>query len=162
MSRALSYTLSSLVEASVTGVAPDDNREYDLKHVITAAISEESRSRRIGSGRHIDDRRVVHSCIEYTEAVGRIPTIPELCAVSHVSDRRLRVAFARIYDIPPSRFFREWALNRAHDLLLAASPEQRSVTNVAMKLGFAHMGRFAGGYKDVFGESRSTTLAQHV
>jgi transcriptional regulator GlxA family with amidase domain len=79
-----------------------------------------------------------------------------------VSDRRLRVAFARIYAVPPMTVLRKWELNHAHNRLRAVDPNGGSVTDVAMNLGFAHLRRFAGHYKDVFGESPSTTLAQHV
>ena len=88
-----------------------------------------------------------------------MPTIRELCAASHVSDRRLRLAFARAYGTPPAGFFRRWALNRAYVRLSAADPKDGLVTSVATDLGFAHLGRFAGSYKDLFGRSPSTTLA---
>jgi hypothetical protein len=62
----------------VGGVPPDDNREDEVMHVLTAALSEDARTHRIGGGRRIDDRRVVHACIEYAEEIGQIPTILEL------------------------------------------------------------------------------------
>lgn len=109
-----------------------------------------------GSG--LDSRGIVRACIDYVEAAGRIPITSELCAAAHVSERRLRSAFTEEFDLPPTVFFRTWALDRANRQLRDAGPRERSVTVVATDLGFDHFGRFAGYYRDVYGETPSETL----
>ena len=106
----------------------------------------------------IASRHVVHQCMDDADATGRIPSISELCLAAHVSERRLRKAFVDEYDLPPSRFFRHWALTLAHQRLTSAEDDRHTVTNVALDLGFSHLGRFSGHYRKLYGESPSTTL----
>jgi len=75
-----------------------------------------------------------------------------------VSQRRLRSAFNEEFGEPPSRFFRNWALERARRHLIEAGPTKLTVTEVATELGFDHLGRFAGYYRRLFGEAPSATL----
>ena len=161
-SNALSSRLSSLVDAAVAGVPPQHNREDDILHAMTAALSEDRRSRRVGARRKIDNRHIAATCIEYAEAIERIPTIRELCLVAHVSERRLRTAFNETYSVPPAHFFRIWGLDTARRRLLAADRHHETVTRIALDLGFAHLSKFAGRYRRLHGESPSTTLATPV
>jgi transcriptional regulator GlxA family with amidase domain len=48
-------------------------------------------------------------------------------------------------------------MERAREMLVAADPDA-SVTDVALACGFAHFGRFAGAYRERFGETPSETL----
>jgi AraC-like DNA-binding protein len=97
--------------------------------------------------------------MQYVETVGRIVANPELCFVAHVSERRLRDAFVSTYGLPPSRFLRAWGLDAARKRYL--QPHDSSATtvaDVAYDVGFTHLGRFAGYYKEQFGEPPSLTL----
>ena len=51
-------------------------------------------------------------------------------------------------------------LERAHDTLLAAIPGSTTVTEVALRWGFPHLGEFAARYSARFGEKPSETLAR--
>lgn len=57
-------------------------------------------------------------------------------------------------------FLRTRRLDALHALLLDADPETTSVTDEAFRLGFAHLGRFAGSYRRRFGALPSETLAR--
>lgn len=144
--------------AAATGMYPSTARADDVLRAAAHALSEQGVVRRIGCSNRIDSRRVVHACIEYAESIARIPSISELCLVAYVSERRLREAFVQEYALPPSRFFRAWALNEAHRRLLHAEIDEQTVTEVATGLGFGHLGRFSSQYRDVYGENPSTTL----
>jgi len=48
-------------------------------------------------------------------------------------------------------------LAEARKALLAAGAEAENVTQVAVRLGFYELGRFAGEYRAAFGESPSDT-----
>lgn len=58
----------------------------------------------------------------------------------------------------PSRILQDARLRRAHTLLRRADPSAETVTAVAERCGFAHLGRFAASYRSRFGESPSETL----
>ena len=134
----------------------------DVARALVLAMTEDDCLHRIGIGRTIDSRHVVHACIDYANATQRIPSITELCLAAHVSERRLREAFVREFDLPPSRYFRNWALEAAHRRLVMAEPAHESVTDVAVDIGFDHLGRFAGHYRALFGEPPSATLRTPV
>ena len=130
----------------------------DVLWAIVHALSEEECVQRIGASKRIDSRHVVRNCIDYANALQRIPSISELCLTAHVSERRMRQAFTAEFDLPPSQYFRAWALNQAHDRLSYKEVDSTTVTRVAHQLGFDHLGRFASRYKQIFGESPSATL----
>ena len=143
---------------AATGEMPSTVIADAVMTAVTLALSEEVRVQRIGTPRRIDSRRVVRSCIEYASSIGRIPSISELCMIAHVSERTLREAFTREYDLPPTQFFRAWALDQARHRLLHDESSAETVTEIASRLGFDHLGRFAGRYRQTYGESPSATL----
>ena len=130
----------------------------DASRALVLALAGEHTGRRIGGGTAIDSRRVVHACIEFAHATQRVPSISELCLTAHVSERKLRAAFVQEFSQPPSRFFRDWGLEQVRRRLLVGEPSRVTVTGIASDLGFGHLGRFAGHYQTVFGETPSTTL----
>lgn len=124
---------------------------------LVGALASTATGRRYGSPRRIDSRAVVHRCIDFAESVGRLPTLQELCVVGQVSERRLRQAFTSEFDQPPTQFFRQWALAAARRRL-SLEARHVAVTDVATDLGFSHLGRFAGEYRKLFGETPSSTV----
>ena len=62
-----------------------------------------------------------------------------------------------VYGVPPMRFLRNHRLQRVREELLSAREAQ--VSDVALRWGFSHFGRFAAEYRKRFGESPSQTLA---
>jgi AraC-like DNA-binding protein/tetratricopeptide (TPR) repeat protein len=83
--------------------------------------------------------------------------LDDLAATCGVSSRTLQKHFRRFLGQAARGFLQDLRFNRARQALLAAGP-QISVTDIAPRCGFAHLGRFAAGYLRRFGESPSTTL----
>ena len=133
----------------------------DVLHSMVLALADTDTSQLTGVGRGIDSRAVTALTIEYARALGRIPSLGELCIAAHVSERRLRKAFVDEYEVPPARFFRTWALAEARRRLLDSNPMHRSVADVAAGLGFFHLGRFASYYRNIYDEPPSATLHIH-
>lgn len=156
--RATAIALAELVHADQR--VPDQlgRQRDDAACALVRALAEERTVNRIGRGTAIDSRRIVHTCIDYADATQRIPSIGELCFTAHVSERRLREAFVDEFSQAPSRFFRDWALQRARLRLRTGERSRITVSRIANDLGFFHLGRFAGHYRALFRETPSATL----
>jgi AraC-like DNA-binding protein len=85
-------------------------------------------------------------------------SVIDICHGLGVSLRTLQRAFHGTLGIGPSRYLAVRRLARARNALLAAEPYETSVTAIAIDLGFWELGRFAGYYRRMFGESPSETL----
>ena len=75
------------------------------------------------------------------------------------SERTLHHVFRDIYDVSPKHFLKARRLFATRQLLLAA-PSQRTISEIAMDLGFFDLGRFAHDYRLMFGELPSQTLGR--
>ena len=84
--------------------------------------------------------------------------ISQLSGELRVSPRTLHKAFVDITGVGPHAYFLRQRLNAARHQLVAGDPRQQTVTNIALELGFTELGRFAGRYRDFFGENPSQTL----
>lgn len=103
--------------------------------------------------------RSVRQVEEFMVAHCGEPLTPEgLAHVAGVSLRSLFLGFQRYRGVSPMRLLREMRLHRAHEALLQAERGTR-VTDVALRWGFSHLGRFGGDYTRVFGETPRQTLA---
>jgi AraC-like DNA-binding protein len=103
-------------------------------------------------------REVTGACLDYAETIERIPSVGELCLVAHVSQRRLRLAFAEEFGMSPTRFFRSWGLDRARRRFISHHRYPTTVSRVASDLGFGHFGRFARYYREAYGVVPNATL----
>jgi AraC-like DNA-binding protein len=74
------------------------------------------------------------------------------------STRSLGRAFQRRHGMGPLAFWRRRRFEAARRDLFLADPDQASVTEVANRYHLSHLGRFAVGYRSLFGESPSETL----
>jgi AraC-like DNA-binding protein len=84
----------------------------------------------------------------------------ELCRAAGVGVRTLQRCFREYFDLTISDYLRVLRLNAARRELAAVEPGQVSVTTVATRHGFAHLGRFSLEFRDRFGESPRETLAR--
>jgi AraC-like DNA-binding protein len=85
--------------------------------------------------------------------------LEDLCAYTGVGLRTLQRCFAHYFQISPLHYVKARRLNEARRELAIADPSTDRVTNIAMKNGFFHLGRFSVDYRSHFGESPSETLA---
>jgi AraC family ethanolamine operon transcriptional activator len=84
-------------------------------------------------------------------------TVGELCAASGTNERTLERVFLETYGLSPAALVKSVRLTGARRALQDPSGST-SVTDVALRWGFFHLGRFAHDYRDLFGESPSDTL----
>jgi len=90
--------------------------------------------------------------------VGESVPITQLSATIGVKPRRLRVAFREVRGMSPRRCAVHTRLALVRRALSHPETGRTTVTAVATDYGFLELGRFAGTYKAVFGETPSATL----
>jgi AraC-like DNA-binding protein len=105
-------------------------------------------------------RRVVRQSLDYLEAhlCERI-TMSDLAMNVHMSIRAIQQGFREELGTTPMLYLRDRRLERAREDLTDGMPTDGvTVTDVAERWGFAHLGNFAQLYKKRWGESPSETL----
>jgi AraC-like DNA-binding protein len=112
---------------------------------------------RVSVGRHT---RIMMRFEEVVEETGDEPlSMLEICRRTGTSRRLLESVVQHRTGKPPWGYLRWRRLWRARALLSRPS-EDTTVTEVAYRLGFWHLGRFANAYAATFGERPSLTLAR--
>lgn len=102
--------------------------------------------------------RHVKSAIDFMQARVAEPIhLPEIAAAAGVSVRGLQLGFRRFLDTNPMAYLRRIRLEKARLDLKGGGPES-AVADIALKWGFAHLGRFAGYYRRRYGEAPSATI----
>jgi AraC family ethanolamine operon transcriptional activator len=110
---------------------------------------------RLALARH----RLVERAIAYVQARQESrTTVSEMCRDLGVGRRTLEYAFRDVLGTSPKAYFVQCALEAARRVLRVSSPDDRTVTEVAIECGFWHLGRFSVTYRAAFGETPSQTL----
>ena len=86
-------------------------------------------------------------------------SIDELARAGGMNKRSLQRAFQVRFEMSPMEFLRRRRLEEAH-AMLASGASGTTVTAVALRVGFGHMGRFARDYHAQYGEKPSETLGR--
>ena len=84
-------------------------------------------------------------------------TISDIARAAEVPGRTLFKHFKDYQGVSPMRYVRNARLQQVRDALTRAEPDA-SVTEIASRWGFTHLGRFSVDYRKRFGESPSATL----
>jgi AraC-like DNA-binding protein len=107
-------------------------------------------------------RRVVQDAMKYIDAHLAEPiTMESIARNVHMSIRSIQQGFRDELGISPMTYVRGRRLERAHDELADALPSDGvTVTDVASRWGFNHLGSFAVEYRKRWGMTPSETLRQ--
>lgn len=84
-------------------------------------------------------------------------TVSDVSAHLGLSLRSLQSGFRQWRNTTPNAYLRHIRLQRVRDEFLRPDSDA-SVTAIAMRYGFAHLGRFSAQYRSAFGEAPSQTL----
>jgi AraC-like DNA-binding protein len=84
--------------------------------------------------------------------------LDKLIEITGTSASTLLREFRKRYGMPPIQYLKHRRLEAARRELLSAERDQITVTDVALRYGFYHLGRFSGVYRETFGELPSETL----
>jgi len=107
--------------------------------------------------------RVVQTAERFLKKhINRPFRVGALAAATQTSERVLESLFQEVYGVSPREWFLSGRLNAVRRELVSASASQTSVSAAASRWGIKHLGRFAGKYRDLFGELPSQTLANNA
>lgn len=87
--------------------------------------------------------------------------LAQLACASGIGIRALQLGFRRHFGLSISEMLLDLRLASLHARLTQASPDI-SITGIAFDLGFTHLGRMAGAYREKFGETPSATLRRRM
>ena len=85
-------------------------------------------------------------------------TLAGLASACAVPERTLLRQFQRLVGLPPLAYLRRLRLNAARSELTSAENND-DISDIAIRCGFSHLGRFATEYRRLFGETPSATQA---
>jgi AraC-like DNA-binding protein len=102
--------------------------------------------------------RDVKRAIEYIHAnLGEGVTLSDIVEQSRVPGRTLFKHFRDFTGVSPMRYVSNARFDQVREALRDAQPGE-TVSQIAMRCGFTHMGRFSVEYRQRFAETPSTTL----
>jgi len=126
---------------------------FSLEHQFSEELNSEVASASFKQVRNIEG---------YIESHANQPIdMASLAIVSGLSGATIHRAFRKHRDYTPMQFLKQVRLRLANQRLLMASSSD-SVTKIAMKCGFTHLGRFSVEYRHRFGEEPSHTLKRQA
>jgi len=87
--------------------------------------------------------------------------LAHLACASGIGIRALQLGFRRHFGVSISQMLLDMRLAGLNARLAQASADA-SITDIAFDLGFTHLGRMAGAYREKFGETPSATLRRRM
>ena len=100
------------------------------------------------------------ACDAMSLRLGQRVSVGSLCDLTGVSPRALAYYFRQTLGVAPMAWLRAKRFTEARRTLLREKHGGASVTTIATRCGFTHLGRFSVEYRARFGESPSETLAR--
>jgi AraC-like DNA-binding protein len=83
-------------------------------------------------------------------------TVSDVAAGLGISLRSLQQGFRQFRSTTPLTYLRQVRLQRVREELLSNHSEE-NITEIALRHGFSHLGRFSAYYRSTFGEAPSVT-----
>lgn len=114
--------------------------------------------RSAGGRPRIDRAVIIRRAMEVIEASAALPTASDMALRIGVNDRTLLRSFQETFGVPPKKYLMLRELHAVRRVLLAGAAGRATVADVLVTHGIWEFGRFAGRYRDHFGELPSQTL----
>lgn len=111
--------------------------------------------------RKIIERRRAHIMVRLEDTLAAQPQrlgLSDLCEVIGVSQTTLRMCCRAVLACSPLEYMRMRRLNQVRSTLSKGHHRTVSVAATARSHGFSQLGRFAGAYRALFGETPSATV----
>ncbi|WP_440642835.1 AraC family transcriptional regulator [Bradyrhizobium sp. PUT101] len=168
--RALQASLAGLMTLAerlgpsgrLSPVAMADWRELLIDHLLNGQRHGLSDAIRTFSGRAERLPRALRAARDHlADNAGEPLDLAQLACVSGIGIRALQLGFRRHFGVSISQMLLDMRLAGLHARLAQASASV-SITDLAFDLGFTHLGRMAGAYREKFGETPSATLRRRM
>ncbi len=145
----------SLIHHGVGAASLEELIISTLLYIQTSNYSMRLRSVPAHSG-----RPAVRRSMDYIEEHLAEPiTMADLASAAGMSTRSIQAGFKEDLATTPIAFIRDRRLDRVRQALMEVMPGQGvTVTDIAERWGFTHLGNFSGLYRRRFGETPSQTL----
>ncbi|WP_407187932.1 AraC family transcriptional regulator [Bradyrhizobium centrosematis] len=146
----------------LSAVAMADWRELLLDHLLNGQRHGLSDAIQTFSGRAERLPRALRAARDHlADNAGEPLDLAQLACASGIGIRALQLGFRRHFGLSISQMLLDMRLAGLHARLAQASPDA-SITDIAFDLGFTHLGRMAGAYREKFGETPSATLRRRM
>lgn len=146
----------------LSAVAMADWRELLLDHLLNGQRHGLSDAIQTFSGRAERLPRALRAARDHlADNAGEPLDLAQLACASGIGIRALQLGFRRHFGLSISQMLLDMRLAGLHARLAQASPDV-SITDIAFDLGFTHLGRMAGAYREKFGETPSATLRRRM
>ncbi|MCP3387397.1 AraC family transcriptional regulator [Bradyrhizobium sp. CCGB12] len=143
-------------------VATADWREALLDHLLNGQRHGLSDAIRTFSGSAERLPRALRAARDYLAENADEPLdLAQLACASGIGIRALQLGFRRHFGLSISQMLLDMRLAGLNARLARAAPDA-SITEIAFDLGFSHLGRMAGAYREKFGETPSATLRRRM
>lgn len=133
-----------------------------LEHILTSGIllaTHHDHSAELSEPQPSPGPVIVRRAIELIEErIDQPLTVADVADAVGVSVRSLQEGFRRHVGMSPMAYLRDLRLTAAHRSLSSCSSDSTTVTAVAHRWGFNHLGRFAAAYHRKYGVPPSQTL----
>jgi AraC-like DNA-binding protein len=157
------YASAARVAESAPGVITNSDAAHGLEASLSQAMIEcvACGDMRLDTASRRRNVTILKRLGQLEEASRGCPLyLADVCKALRVSQRTLHQICQEYLGVGPKRYLLLRRMRLAHRELETASRGETTVTEVAMKYGFWELGRFAGAYRQTFGESPSVTLAR--
>ncbi|APO51049.1 AraC family transcriptional regulator [Bradyrhizobium diazoefficiens] len=143
-------------------VATADWREALLDHLLNGQRHGLSDAIRTFSGQAERLPRALRVARDrLADSAGEALDLAQLACAAGIGIRALQLGFRRHFGVSISEMLLDMRLAGLH-ARLAQAPPDASITEIAFDLGFTHLGRMAGAYREKFGETPSATLRRRM
>lgn len=146
----------------LSAIAMADWREMLLDHLLNGQPHGLSGAIQTFSGRSERLPRALRAARDHlADNAGEPLDLAQLACASGIGIRALQLGFRRHFGQSISQMLLDMRLAALHARLAQGSPDA-SVTDIAFELGFTHLSRMAGAYREKFGETPSATLRRRL
>ena len=158
VSRLLSFAEAAGTDADSSPQSSAHDIDEALIREVRVALETSEALVSEASARSLRAWAVARACRYIDSRLQKPMSLADLSRHCGVGIRTLEYSFRQFYDTTPIGFIKSQRLTRTHVRLAQPGAAATSISKIAKRTGFTHMGQFCQDYRALFGESPSMTL----